>query len=289
MIKLLFVLVPLFFMTCLSQTSLSAALFEKSKSEQIADLPEQYQDLGRGCKDQVSFNCCMASVRAMAKAKAVRREGAHCPPGYRGDMMRCEGSYAWCEKNDGIPGEIEALPVAYQDLGKSCLTDQGYECCLYNVEFMAKRSGVVKKPGQDCPQGYFLRVNYMETGEVPSFDEVKFHEALLAGRPVDRLIEGIIAPYVIDVRNASKRDISHALDEVLLMKDFYVKAEGEIYKSTLDEVYIELFDRVQANDVSLSDSDYRLLNKALLRKMYPEAIIDVNKCEGAFPWCQPRS
>lgn len=70
---------------------------------EIAKLPEQYQALGQQCLEAGSFNCCMASVRAMAQGgyqqagefKSIDDEG--CPSGFRRNILRCGDSFAWCE------------------------------------------------------------------------------------------------------------------------------------------------------------------------------------------------
>lgn len=94
------VCISLLLMMFLCVTGHSVVLFEKSKEAQILDLPKEYQDLGRGCLKEVSFNCCMASVRAMVKASAILADGQNCPLGYRREILLCKGAYSWCEKVD---------------------------------------------------------------------------------------------------------------------------------------------------------------------------------------------
>lgn len=70
---------------------------------EIAQLPQDYQALGQQCLERGSFNCCMASVKTMAKGgyrqasefKSLEDEG--CPKGYRRNILRCIDSFAWCE------------------------------------------------------------------------------------------------------------------------------------------------------------------------------------------------
>jgi hypothetical protein len=54
------------FIAIFSGAVAQAGLFEESEQKQIDALPADYQELGRGCLEQVSFNCCMGSVKNMA-------------------------------------------------------------------------------------------------------------------------------------------------------------------------------------------------------------------------------
>lgn len=80
------------------------------QKNEISKLPAYYQDLAKKCIEEpvkieymgeVSFSsdCCMASLRAMAAKNGQLIEGDvnSCPDGFQLDMLRCPGSYKWCE------------------------------------------------------------------------------------------------------------------------------------------------------------------------------------------------
>ena len=87
----------------------SGCLFAEDNREKINTLPEEYRELGQACFKADSFNCCMASVDHMVRYKAILHESGNsdCPVGYRGNMLKCVGSYAWCEP---VSEETSALP-----------------------------------------------------------------------------------------------------------------------------------------------------------------------------------
>jgi len=65
----------------------------------FAQSSEYYEKLAQECKQKVSKNCCMASVKRMQETGSYK-VSAHgiCNYGYKKETMLCVGSYSWCER-----------------------------------------------------------------------------------------------------------------------------------------------------------------------------------------------
>jgi len=83
------------------------------------DVAEFYQDLKSKCESKGAMkSCCLDSVKAMEVVGAVHL--AHsakdiskndCQKGEEYMTLRCPGSYAWCQPDNGIPGGAPVLPT----------------------------------------------------------------------------------------------------------------------------------------------------------------------------------
>ncbi len=57
-----------------------------------------YQGLAKQCYESDSTNCCLSSVSNMEAKKAILIPETGCPTGMTQNILRCMGSYTWCEK-----------------------------------------------------------------------------------------------------------------------------------------------------------------------------------------------
>lgn len=64
-------------------------------------LPD-YAELREECQEvyKDGIECCLASVDAMEKLRAFPIEGDSCPAHFTYNLMRCPGSYQWCEPTE---------------------------------------------------------------------------------------------------------------------------------------------------------------------------------------------
>ena len=90
-----------------------AGYFYLKREYDISKLSDYYQNLAEKCKEskelgisRSSFNCCLKSVKTMAegnfKLPYLPYPGevspkSECSEGFGINMLRCEGSYDWCE------------------------------------------------------------------------------------------------------------------------------------------------------------------------------------------------
>lgn len=70
----------------------------QQKEANIASFSSYYKGLARGCYDRESVNCCLSSVSNMEAKKAILISETGCPKGMTQNILRCMGSYTWCEK-----------------------------------------------------------------------------------------------------------------------------------------------------------------------------------------------
>lgn len=70
----------------------------RQKESTIASFSDYYKGLARGCYEKESVECCLSSVSAMQEKKALLIPENGCSQSTKQDMMKCVGSYTWCEK-----------------------------------------------------------------------------------------------------------------------------------------------------------------------------------------------
>lgn len=70
----------------------------KSQERIIHAFSPYYQGLAKQCYESDSANCCLASVSNMEAKKGILIPGTGCPTDMTQNILRCMGSYTWCEK-----------------------------------------------------------------------------------------------------------------------------------------------------------------------------------------------
>lgn len=70
----------------------------KSQQRIIHAFSPYYQGLAKQCYESDSTNCCLSSVSNMEAKKAILIPETGCPTGMTQNILRCMGSYTWCEK-----------------------------------------------------------------------------------------------------------------------------------------------------------------------------------------------
>lgn len=84
----------------------------RQKEAKIASFSEYYQGLARGCYERESVNCCLSSVSNMQSKDALLIGENGCPEDSRQEMMRCIGSYTWCEEKTDTETKPHVLPAS---------------------------------------------------------------------------------------------------------------------------------------------------------------------------------
>jgi hypothetical protein len=82
----------------------------QQKEAKIASFPEYYRGLARGCYERESVNCCLSSVSNMQTKNAVLIPGNGCPGESRQEMLKCLGTYTWCEEKTDEETNLRVLP-----------------------------------------------------------------------------------------------------------------------------------------------------------------------------------
>ena len=70
----------------------------RSQQRIIHAFSPYYQGLAKQCYKSDSTNCCLSSVSNMEAKKAILIPGTGCPTGMTQNILKCMGSYTWCEK-----------------------------------------------------------------------------------------------------------------------------------------------------------------------------------------------
>lgn len=65
--------------------------------KEISNLPEYYQNLVKSCDPNLANHCCWETALMMAKYGYKLAENNQCPDGFQENMLKCIGSYVWCE------------------------------------------------------------------------------------------------------------------------------------------------------------------------------------------------
>ncbi len=75
------------------------------------------------------------------------------------------------------------------------------------------------------------------------------------------------------LNNVSADALVHALNEIQKMRDFYSLINIDTYKSFLNKEMQDILNKVQKNEATLNEQDYKRLNRALLEAIYPHEIL----------------
>ena len=68
-----------------------------SKRVEVKKFPDYYQSLAEQCLQKSSYECCIASVRAMENGNYKLSENNKCEDGFTPNLMECIDSFKWCE------------------------------------------------------------------------------------------------------------------------------------------------------------------------------------------------
>ncbi|MFH1520858.1 MAG: hypothetical protein ABID61_04385 [Candidatus Micrarchaeota archaeon] len=74
-------------------------VLSSNKQNDEPELLEYYQKLAEQCESKGSYSCCMASVNDMADNNYMLEPATGCPDGYQRDLLKCEDTFVWCERN----------------------------------------------------------------------------------------------------------------------------------------------------------------------------------------------
>lgn len=87
-------------------------------------LSDNEEELAQNCKEKLDVDCCIASLKIMTENSYKIKPETGCPNGFEANMLRCEGSYTWCEpitKTCAKEGEmISIMPTPTGELGMKC-------------------------------------------------------------------------------------------------------------------------------------------------------------------------
>jgi len=71
-----------------------------SLKKEINSYPDYYKQLAEKCESNsgnIGPGCCISSVRDMVIGNYKLEPENGCPEGYQRNMLKCIGSYKWCE------------------------------------------------------------------------------------------------------------------------------------------------------------------------------------------------
>ncbi|TSC95541.1 MAG: hypothetical protein Athens101410_495 [Parcubacteria group bacterium Athens1014_10] len=68
-----------------------------SKKVEVSNFKGYYGELAKQCEQKSSYNCCIASVRAMTNGNYKLSENNTCENGFKPNMLMCIDSFKWCE------------------------------------------------------------------------------------------------------------------------------------------------------------------------------------------------
>lgn len=111
--------------------SLNAYVYLGKKAEVSSFKDSYYGVLARQCENKASFNCCMASVRAMKNGNYKLSDNNTCSDGFTQNMMKCISTFKWCEpinKSGEKQTSQEKDKVTLKTCGNNFVCDEGYVC-----------------------------------------------------------------------------------------------------------------------------------------------------------------
>ncbi len=68
-----------------------------SLKNEINNYPDYYKRLAENCKSKSGQSCCVSSVRNMLNGNFKLAPESECPKSFQKNMLKCVGSYKWCE------------------------------------------------------------------------------------------------------------------------------------------------------------------------------------------------
>lgn len=89
----------------------------------------QIQDYYDGLRNKcASDSCCLSSVDSMKASNAKLAENGECEAPFVKDMLKCEGTYVWCDPSDVSAAKSPELIGGQKD-EHGCLIPAGYSWC----------------------------------------------------------------------------------------------------------------------------------------------------------------
>lgn len=82
-------------------------------------LSDNEEELAQNCKEKLDVDCCMASLKIMTENSYKIKPETGCPDGFEANMLRCEGSYTWCEPITKACAK-EGETIGAQGMPESC-------------------------------------------------------------------------------------------------------------------------------------------------------------------------
>lgn len=75
---------------------LAGCIFSKNEPEKYDGNNRDYKAIFRSCNGD---SCCETSAKAVEKSQGfvLKEPSENCPEGFRTNILRCPGSFKWCE------------------------------------------------------------------------------------------------------------------------------------------------------------------------------------------------